>query len=66
VLRMFDGELDEPGAIAATQAATRRFVRRQRSWFGRDTRIGWLDAAADGLVAAARRQVDTAGRDFTA
>ena len=60
VLRMFDGELDESGAITATQAATRRFVRRQRSWFGRDARIGWLDGGADGLVAAALRHIDAA------
>ncbi len=43
VLRMFDGEFDELGAITATQAATRRFVRRQRSWFRRDDRVRWLD-----------------------
>ena len=55
VLRMFDGELDEPAAVAATQAATRRFVRRQRSWFRRDARVRWLDAAADGLADAALR-----------
>jgi tRNA dimethylallyltransferase len=28
---------------AATVAATRRFARRQRSWFRRDPRIVWLD-----------------------
>ncbi len=33
-------------AVEATVRATRRFVRRQRSWFRRDPRIGWLDAAA--------------------
>lgn len=47
VLRMFDGELDEPGAITATQAATRRFVRRQRSWFRRDDRVRWLDPTGE-------------------
>ena len=31
-------------AAATTVAATRRFVRRQRSWFRRDRRIVWLDA----------------------
>jgi tRNA dimethylallyltransferase len=25
-------------------------VRRQRSWFRRDSRIHWLDAAAPGLL----------------
>ena len=34
-------------AVADTVRATLRFVRRQRSWFRRDPRIHWLDAAAD-------------------
>lgn len=36
-----------------TFIGTRRYVRRQRSWFRRDHRIHWLDAAADGLADAA-------------
>ncbi|MFI5956940.1 tRNA (adenosine(37)-N6)-dimethylallyltransferase MiaA [Cryptosporangium sp. NPDC051539] len=50
VLRMLDGDLDETGAITATQAATRRFVRRQRSWFRRDERVRWLDASDETRV----------------
>jgi tRNA dimethylallyltransferase len=43
VLGWFDGSLpDEASAQAATVRATRRFVRRQRSWFRRDPRIHWL------------------------
>jgi tRNA dimethylallyltransferase len=42
------GDLDE--AVAITQRATRRFVRRQRSWFRRDPRITWLDGAAGDRV----------------
>ncbi|MDQ1750755.1 MAG: tRNA dimethylallyltransferase [Pseudonocardiales bacterium] len=42
------GELDE--AVAATVRGTLRFVRRQRSWFRRDPRARWLDAAAGDLV----------------
>lgn len=42
------GDLDT--AAAETVRATRRFVRRQRSWFGRDPRVRWVDAAADTLV----------------
>lgn len=30
--------------------ATRRFARRQRSWFRADPRIRWFDAASDSLV----------------
>jgi len=53
VLRMFDGELTEAQARDETVRATRRFVRRQRSWFRRDPRITWLDAAREDLVEAA-------------
>lgn len=42
------GDLDE--AVAITQRATRRFVRRQRSWFRRDPRITWLDAGDQDVV----------------
>jgi tRNA dimethylallyltransferase len=34
------------GAREPTFIGTRRYVRRQRSWFRRDHRIEWLDAAA--------------------
>lgn len=36
-----------------TFVGTRRYVRRQRSWFRRDHRIRWLDGAADALADAA-------------
>jgi tRNA dimethylallyltransferase len=41
---------DVEAALADTVRATRRFVRRQRSWFRRDPRIHWVDAAAPDLV----------------
>jgi tRNA dimethylallyltransferase len=46
VLAMLDGELTEEEARAQTVQATKRFVRRQRSWFRPDPRITWLDADA--------------------
>jgi tRNA dimethylallyltransferase len=55
VLRYLTGEWDETTARAQTVQATRRFVRRQRSWFHRDPRIGWLDGAAPDLVDSALR-----------
>ncbi|GLZ38654.1 tRNA dimethylallyltransferase [Actinokineospora sp. NBRC 105648] len=49
--------LAEEGDLAAaeeeTARATRRFVRRQRSWFRRDHRLTWLDAGREDLVDAA-------------
>jgi tRNA dimethylallyltransferase len=56
VLSFLDGSgglTQEDEARAETVRATRRFVRRQRSWFRRDPRIGWLDGADPGLVAEA-------------
>jgi tRNA dimethylallyltransferase len=50
VLRLLDGELTGDEAVRQTVQATRRFVRRQRSWFGRDPGVRWLDAAAPDLV----------------
>ena len=51
---------DGDGAREPTFVGTRRYVRRQRSWFRRDHRIRWLDAnASDNADAAlrARRHV---------
>ncbi|MDP9101032.1 MAG: tRNA (adenosine(37)-N6)-dimethylallyltransferase MiaA [Actinomycetota bacterium] len=47
VLAHLDGEYDEATAKERTTVATRRFVRRQRAWFGRDPRITWLPAGED-------------------
>ena len=51
-LQQLDGELTEEQAKAQTVAGTRRFVKRQRGWFGRDPRISWLDPSADALTQA--------------
>lgn len=45
------GDLEE--AVAITVRATRRFARRQRSWFRRDPRVHWLDANAPDLLTRA-------------
>jgi tRNA dimethylallyltransferase len=50
VLAAFDGEYSLDAAATETARATRRFVRRQRSWFRRDRRVTWLDAARPDLV----------------
>lgn len=39
-------------ACELTTIATRRYVRRQRSWFKRDPRTRWLDAREDTLTRA--------------
>lgn len=52
-LRQLDGELDEAAAIEETQALTRRYARRQVSWFGRARDTVWLDADDPARVVAA-------------
>jgi tRNA dimethylallyltransferase len=52
VLGLLDGRLTEAEARDETARATRRFVRRQRSWFRRDPRVRWFDAVATGPDAA--------------
>ncbi|WP_035846125.1 tRNA (adenosine(37)-N6)-dimethylallyltransferase MiaA [Kitasatospora azatica] len=46
VLAHFAGECTEQEAHAETVRATKRFARRQESWFRRDDRIHWLDRPA--------------------
>ena len=52
VLQAMDGELEWDEAVEKTIMGTRRYVRRQRSWFHRDKRISWLDAAQPTLPQA--------------
>ncbi len=58
VLRALDGLCTLAEARALTVRDTRRFVRRQRSWFRRDPRVHWLDAGSPGLVADALAVAD--------
>lgn len=58
VLAFLAGDCTEDEAREATKRATRRFARRQRSWFRRDPRVVWLDASAPDLV---DRAMDTIG-----
>ncbi|SFI25976.1 tRNA (adenosine(37)-N6)-dimethylallyltransferase MiaA [Amycolatopsis regifaucium] len=50
VIAALDGDGDFAAAAQATAQATRRFVRRQRSWFRRDKRIEWFDGGSDRLA----------------
>nr|WP_307872796.1 tRNA (adenosine(37)-N6)-dimethylallyltransferase MiaA [Actinoplanes ovalisporus] len=52
-LAEIDGDMTQDEAKADTVRGTRRFVRRQRSWFRRDPSITWLDGASPTLLADA-------------
>ena len=43
-LSLLAGQVAKDEAIAETQALTRRYARRQVSWFGRDSHIQWHDS----------------------
>jgi len=57
VLQQFDGALTPDEARERTVTTTRRFVRRQRSWFRRDAATTWFDAARPDLVDAVAAHV---------
>ena len=47
LLAVVRGELELDEALELAIVRTRRFARRQRSWFRRDPRITWFDLGAD-------------------
>jgi tRNA dimethylallyltransferase len=52
VLEALDGSISLDQAAEDTVTATRRFAKRQDSWFGRDDSIIWLDAATASVQTA--------------
>ncbi|MCA1192440.1 tRNA (adenosine(37)-N6)-dimethylallyltransferase MiaA [Saccharopolyspora sp. 6V] len=59
VLAELDGSGDMAAAAAETARLTRRFVRKQRSWFRRDDRIRWLAPEPASAVPAVRALLRT-------
>ncbi|EKT79394.1 tRNA delta(2)-isopentenylpyrophosphate transferase [Rhodococcus opacus M213] len=59
VLAWLDGEYDLDEAQERTFIGTRRYVRRQRSWFRRDTRIHWVDGSDPDLADTTIRTLET-------
>ncbi len=50
ILGYLGGDCTEQEAFDATVIGTRRFVRRQRSWFRRDPSVVWLDGTSPDLI----------------
>ncbi|WP_068922017.1 tRNA (adenosine(37)-N6)-dimethylallyltransferase MiaA [Planobispora rosea] len=57
VMRFLTGEWTEEHAKQETIRATRRFVRRQESWFRRDPRVVWLPQQAPDLLDRALAEI---------
>ncbi|MDO5662873.1 MAG: tRNA (adenosine(37)-N6)-dimethylallyltransferase MiaA, partial [Brachybacterium sp.] len=49
-LAVLDGAMTCEEALDSTIAGTRRLVRKQDTWFRRDSRVHWLDAKTDATV----------------
>jgi tRNA dimethylallyltransferase len=59
-LAELDGTMTTGQAQEQTMTMTRRFARRQESWFSSDPRIHWLDATAPDLLERALTRVTAA------
>jgi len=46
----FDGKTDLPAAIDLIKQNTRRFAKRQLTWFRKDKEMKWLNAASENLL----------------
>ncbi len=66
VLAALVGECTEDEARAETVRATKRFARRQDSWFRRDPRVHWLSGAADRRGELPREALSLVERAVTA
>ncbi|MET8508361.1 tRNA (adenosine(37)-N6)-dimethylallyltransferase MiaA [Streptomyces sp. NPDC004787] len=66
VLAALAGECTEDEARAETVRATKRFARRQDSWFRRDPRVHWLSGAAEDRGELPRRALTLVERAVTA
>jgi tRNA dimethylallyltransferase len=66
VLTALAGECTEQEARDETVRATKRFARRQDSWFRRDPRVHWLSGAADDREELPRRALTLIERAVTA
>jgi len=65
VIALLNGEIDETQARERTAQATRRFARRQDSWFRRDQRISWLRYDDPDLVEKALQVIAEGNRGGT-
>ncbi len=66
VLSFLAGECGEEEARTETVRATKRFARRQDSWFRRDSRVHWLSGAADRRAELTERALALVERAITA
>lgn len=50
LFRWFDGEISREAAITLIKRNTRRYARKQMTWWNRDSDINWFDASEEELI----------------
>ena len=61
IVNAIDGRISLSEAIDQIKQATRRYAKRQRTWFRKDTRINWVNADsgdADAIATNAQQFID--------
>ena len=64
IVSALDGDISLDEAIEQIKTATRRYAKRQRTWFRKDTRIAWIDADsgnAEAIATQAQHSLGTMG-----
>jgi len=61
---LIDGKLTRETAIEQTIVATRKFARRQITWFSADDRVAWLDPNESGIIDRAMALISTGTTEF--
>lgn len=51
IMDYIQGKTSEEAALGSTIIATRKFARRQETWFKADPRVHWIDAESNNVVA---------------
>ena len=62
VVAALDGETTMDEAVERIKTATRRYAKRQRTWFRKDKRINWLDATNSSLEDITQAALDVIAR----
>ena len=60
IFQYLNGEMSLDRALADLQQGTRRYAKRQMTFFRRDDRIAWMDGSDDGVADAILKHVDMA------
>lgn len=53
----FDGRITKAEAIELIKRNSRRYAKRQKTWFGRDSRVVWFDALSENVLSEIEKYI---------